>query len=317
MTTPDTVNFSPLVYVSGTAVTLLAVQVVHTILANPGAGGMTLTMPSAADFIALPGTILLGAQADFTLVNRSTSNSVTVTTTSAIGDMEVQADHAAIFRMVWHTATSFFLLRIGGTDSTGDIVSSDAVTISSSSNTSPAVTVTSTANFGGISITSPGTSAVLTLSAGTGGVNLTSALGLITIASTNTSSEAVKINVGGGAGGILIDAGSNGLVVRSTGGTARFESTTGVVNLIASAISGRLNIDAGTGGLRFNGGAGTKSMGFFGATPVAQRTAANSTDEAITAAGSVGAVFGDTEWDGYTIGQIVGALEAYGILNNT
>ena len=180
--------------------------------------------------------------------------------------------------MIWHTTISFFLLRVGGTDSTGDIISSSSIRISSSAQIVDSVTINSSANSGGIAIEAPGLAAPIEVSAGTGGITLTSTLGPVNLFSTNTSSSAIRIDT--------------------------------------TASTGTVLLDAGTGGLQFNSAAGTKRMGFFGNTPIVQRVATDGADGTSTP-GSVNTVFVDTAWDGYTIGKIVAALKAYGLLEDT
>lgn len=360
MTTPLTIRNESITAVSGSTVVLIASQVVHTIRVFPATGGMTLTMPSAASFFDLPNVLILKfSQSDFTVINHSLTEEITLVTPNSFGDLIIAPDHAGIFRMLWTevvgSVKSFILYRIGGTDSSANLSSSGQLLLSSSQSATDAIRILASATAGGIDVDS-----------GTGGVDLTST-GTINLTSSSTAGTAMKLTTSNtnssieldSSGGIALRAAIQGITtpsvtgpiilettftgaasinLRAVGGSGsgsiKFESGTGgtqstttgihfvdseragadALQIRATDSSGGVQIKAGTGGIRLNTAATSSNLlGAFDASPVIQRTTSTGTVSTF-AAGTGTSVLSGSTFDGYTIGQIVGALRDYGLL---
>jgi hypothetical protein len=179
----------------------------------------------------------------------------------------------------------------------------------------------------------------------TSGAGSSAASGGFTIGSGGGGFGSGNFSFGTATGGA---GGNSGNQSFSTGSSSLLSSTTGSFNFTSGAqtnggTSGSFNVNlgtsaTGTGGsiiLRPGNGAtkgstrlrsslatdviqitdnGTNQIGFFAATPVVKQSTAV-TGAAYVAGPTVGGVFHtDDTYGGYTIGQIVAALQAYGLL---
>lgn len=312
MTTPLTVLNKSISAVSGSAVTLSPSQVVHTIRAFPPTGGMTLTMPTAASFFASPKVaILMDAQSDFTVINQSSSEEVTVVTPNSYGDLVIAAEHAAVFRMLWTevvgTAKSFILYRIGGTDSTANLVTTEQLFLSSSQPAADdAILIKTTGVDGGITLQTLRGKIILFADER---IELTTIAG-IKIHSTLTNIELIADD------GIAFVSGQPGISATTTH-QIHLEANGNTLDSVlieANHSIGGVYIKAKGGGIRLNtAAAANDKLGTFDTLPVIQRTAVNSTTSAVVL-GAGSALLDDSTFGGYTVAQIVGAMQDYGLL---
>ncbi|MEI6128553.1 MAG: hypothetical protein WCR59_00615 [Planctomycetota bacterium] len=172
---------------------------------------------------------------------------------------------------------------------------------------------------GTIGITSgTGTTASGPVSVLTGnGVAGTGTTGLLTLGSgSSTIASGVTGNVilrSGGATGTTANSGNitiNCGTATGTGGALTLRGGTG-----AAATRGSVNIQspASVSVVKVTDNGTTAQLGFFAATPVVKQSTA-ATSAAYAAGPTAGVFHADDTYGGYTIGQIVTALKAYGLL---
>ena len=110
-----------------------------------------------------------------------------------------------------------------------------------------------------------------------------------------------------GTGGLALVQGGTGGATDGDGGDATIKAGMGT----GTGADGSVNLTAGDASVKLE--INTTGVGFFAVTPVAQQTTSSQTP-ATFAANSSGIVDDSATWNGYTIGDLVAILQAYGLL---
>lgn len=232
------------------------------IVINASAGGIDLTAAGAAgediDLVCTAGSINLTA-------GESAADSIKIV--SSIGGIQILASGAAAAEDIVLTATGSSI-RLVSTESAGDAVYLESTLggvqiLASGAAAGEDIVITATGSSVHISSTESAADAIV-LSASAGGIDILApgaaagedidivATGSsVNIQATESDVNAITINASGAAGGINVDAGTNGFILDTTGAisldaaAASNFTATGAFDVTVSSTAGSINISGG------------------------------------------------------------------------